>query len=393
MAQAPITLSDVKNLLPYCKTKRQKETLEAILEHGGHRAAARALGMSNGTVGDSVAKVKAYAAEKGWAPDQGLTHGAPDPFAVNRYTNHYDNDGEIKQQWVRYERGKQEQIEALTQAVQDAFSSVEPIKKIPAPRHSNKDLLVTYPMGDPHIGMYAWASESGDDFDLSIAEKNLVRATQQLVDLAPPAEQALICNLGDFFHSDSKDNRTLRSGHALDVDTRWAKVLEIGIRTMRSCIEAALTKHKRVHVINEIGNHDDHTAVVLTLALKLLYEKNPRVTFDDSPALYHYFSFGSCLIGVHHGDKAKPEQLGGIMATDKPQEWAGSTYRIWYTGHVHHRKVVELPGCMVESFRTLAPKDAWTAGMGYRSGRDMYACILHRKDGEIGRHRVDAMML
>jgi hypothetical protein len=55
--------------------------------------------------------------------------------------------------------------------------------------------------------------------------------------------------------------------------------------------------------------------------------------------------------------------------------------------------VTELPGVVCEAFRTLAAKDAYAAGHGYRAGRDM-RCIVHHKDfGEIERHRCDVAML
>jgi hypothetical protein len=47
----------------------------------------------------------------------------------------------------------------------------------------------------------------------------------------------------------------------------------------------------------------------------------------------------------------------------------------------------------VESFRTLAPADAWSAGMGYRAGRDMFCIVHHRQYGEVERHRCDISML
>jgi hypothetical protein len=48
---------------------------------------------------------------------------------------------------------------------------------------------------------------------------------------------------------------------------------------------------------------------------------------------------------------------------------------------------------MFESFRTLAAKDAWHSGQGYRSGRDMKCIILHKEFGEIGRQTVNLAML
>ena len=81
------------------------------------------------------------------------------------------------------------------------------------------------------------------------------------------------------------------------------------------------------------------------------------------------------------------------MATDKPKEWGESMYRYWLLGHIHSDVQREYQGVRVESFRTLAARDAWAASMGYRSGRDMKAIILHRQFGEVARHLVSVDML
>jgi hypothetical protein len=248
-------------------------------------------------------------------------------------------------------------------------------------------------MGDPHLGMFAWAQETGQNFDLKIAEANLVGAVDHLVGLAPPAEEALIINLGDFYHTDNQTNRTARSGHALDVDSRWSKVLGVGIRAMRRCIDAALKKHARVTVICEIGNHDDHSSVMLAHCLSQFYERDPRVTVDVSPAKFHWYRFGRNLIGTTHGDTAKPDRLPAVMACDRPKDWGETEHRYWYTGHVHHDSLKEYPGCIVETFRTLAPGDAWHRGQGYRSGQDMKCDVLHREFGRINRHVVGIRQL
>jgi hypothetical protein len=320
-------------------------------------------------------------------------HADPAFGQVHGTSTLLDADGNLRLQWVKTKAGEPT-AEEIAKLFRDVMTDMPRLPKIARPKgRFVNDLMVVYPMGDPHIGMYAWAAETGQDFDLTIAERNLASATAHLVECAPASETALIANVGDFYHADNTDNKTLRSGHSLDVDTRWAKVLRVGIRTMRACIEHALKKHKHVHIINEIGNHDDHSSQMLTVALALYYEKNPRVTFDESSGKFHYHRFGKNLIGVTHGDGPKPEQLGPIMATDRAQDWGQTEHRYWYTGHIHHRKVVEMAGCTAESFRTLAARDAWTAGSGYRSGRDMCSIVLHKEYGEVERHRIDIAML
>jgi hypothetical protein len=81
------------------------------------------------------------------------------------------------------------------------------------------------------------------------------------------------------------------------------------------------------------------------------------------------------------------------MAADRAEDWGQTKHRYWYTGHVHNQTVTELPGVVCESFRTLAARDAWASGAGYRAGRDMRAIVLDREHGEVERHRVDVGML
>lgn len=248
-------------------------------------------------------------------------------------------------------------------------------------------------MGDPHFGMYAWAAECGDDFDLRLARKLTYAAIDQLVSDAPAAEHGLIVQLGDFFHGDDDRNQT-QSGHPLDIDTRHTRVQEVGFWAMVYVIRAALAKHKHVTVRIVQGNHDPKSSVALRLMLWAYFNNEPRVNIDTSPAAHWYFKFGRVLIGATHGDKSKPKDLGAIMATDRPEDWGSSDFRYFYHGHFHSkRKDTEHPGCDVEGFQTLAPKDAWHAGQGYRSGRSMTAIILHKKFGERFRIKWPVQML
>ena len=126
-------------------------------------------------------------------------------------------------------------------------------------------------------------------------------------------------------------------------------------------------------------------ALVLAVSCMSVYENEPRVTIDGSPAKFHYWEWGRNLIGATHGDRLKVENLPAIMATDQPEAWGRTSYRLWLTGHVHHDKVKDLVGAKVESVRVLAPNDAYAAKGGYRTPRDMKAIVLHREFGETGR--------
>jgi|TARA_R110000824_G_scaffold7972_4_gene36396 hypothetical protein len=381
-------------LLDFCKTETQRQVVEAVAQANGHRASAAAsLGVTERNLYTALARIKKNAAAQGYAPDHGLTKTAAPGFSVKGVSTLYNADGEQRAQWVKT-TAESENQEHLKEAIIDCFTEWKGKGKItPAPKSTEDDLLTVYPMGDPHIGMYAWAAETGTDFDLDIAENNLIEAVDRLVSCSPKTKTAIILNLGDFFHSDTMDNKTRRSGVPLDVDTRWSKVLRVGVRAMMRCIESAAKRHETVIVKNLIGNHDDHTSQMLSLALSLFYEKSERIQVDDQPAKFWFHRFGKVLIGAGHGDTAKPNALPGIMATDRAEDWGNTKHRYWYTGHIHNQQVIEYPGVIWESFRTLAGKDAWHAAQGYRSGRDMYAIVHSKEFGEIERHRVDISML
>jgi UDP-2,3-diacylglucosamine pyrophosphatase LpxH len=295
-------------------------------------------------------------------------------------------------QWVKTSEDAEAQQRIFEAA---ARAMAETLPQLPRRKATGKyraDLLTAYPIGDPHFGMYSWAEETGDDWDLSIAERVHCAAMASLVEAAPASEQALVVNLGDALHYDSMAAVTPRSGHNLDADGRYQKMAAVAVKVIRQCIESALTKHKRVHVINAVGNHDETGALWLNIALQQTYAREPRVTFEQSPSVFAYYRWGRCLVGVHHGHSCKPDKLPGVMATDRARDWGETDHRYWWMGHVHHQSLREFPGVSVESFGTLAGKDAYAAAGGWRSRRDMQAIILHREHGEVARSRVTAAM-
>ena len=152
----------------------------------------------------------------------------------------------------------------------------------PWPEVTNADLCTLYPLGDPHVGMLAWAPETGTHHDLAIATRELMACMRELVASAPPSERAIVCNLGDFLHAQDDSNVTPGHGNMLDVDGRFAKVLDAGHALLRGIVDAALRRHARVTVRNLPGNHDPRVAAELSMWLRAVYEHEPRVDVADA---------------------------------------------------------------------------------------------------------------
>jgi hypothetical protein len=389
-----------ENMKRFC-TDRQWEVLCAVEEHGGQRAAAKVLGTHHSLVGRVIRAVAAKAAKQGYAPEYDYTRQVPDGFKLKGVSTYYGADGEPRGQWVKSATDNERQLELMREAIEALTSEIVPLEpRIAQSCVSADNLMACYPVGDYHLGMMSWAKETGGDWDMKIAEGMMNAAITHLTDSMPLSQYGLVAILGDFFHYDNMEAVTPTARNILDSDTRYPKMVRAGIRIARMMIEKALDRHAIVRVIVEIGNHDLSSSIFLMEALRTLYENEPRVSVDTSPAHYHYYRFGSTLIGTHHGHGAKMAQLPMIMAQDRPEDWGATKHRYWWTGHIHTSKTQHMAvgaqdfvACSVESFRIIAPEDAWAAQKGYRSIRDMTSILIHKDHGEVARFKFNPAMM
>jgi hypothetical protein len=378
-----ISDAELDALLPYA-TERQAEYLASIREHGGQRAAAAALGCAKSTIDAAVASARKRAADAGWAPENGLTVGNPPGYITGTVTVQ-EAGGKVERSWKRMSPEAKAALEALERLRIHLCERTRPAPLTSAPQRCEHDVQVTYPIFDPHFGMYAWAPETGQNYDLSTAFDRLAAGMDRLVSSAPPAAQAVIVNGGDWFHMDDSTNETPESRNRLDVDGRFEKVFDVGWLALVRCIDRALERHGHVTLYNVPGNHDPHLTPVMGAVIQAHYRNEPRVTVVRSPRLCQYHRFGRTLLGFHHGHKIKPTDLPLQMAADRRDDWSETEFQHWYTGHIHHKSGHELGGVTVESFRTIAAKDAWHASKGYKGGQELTAIVHHFEDGEIQR--------
>lgn len=370
-------------LLQYA-TPTQARYLKALEAHGSIRKAAKALGLHHSAMSRSLQRLRATAARV----DPSLhSREAPPGYLLRGVSTLVDANGNPRQQWIKTSVDREAQLEILKGALGDLLENgrgrLPPLR---APKQTDGDLLAVYPLADAHVGMLAWAEEAGEDFDLDIAERMYAETVDRLVASVPPAKSALLINLGDFFHVDNSTFRTERGGNVLDGDSRFAKIARIGLKIKRRMIDRLLQKHKAVEVWTLAGNHDENSGLLLAIALQAIYEKEPRLTVSVNPSRFQARKFGEVLVAAAHGHTLPLDRLPGVMAATWAEDWGATRYRVWYTGHVHHDSVKEHSGCTVETLRTLAPKDAWHAGAGYNSGRDMKCDLWHLSDGRVARY-------
>jgi hypothetical protein len=304
-----------------------------------------------------------------------------------------DADGHVKLSWHKTTKEADDPYETARQ-IAEGLADGGGLRELPAiapPDRRCDDLLSVYPLGDPHIGLYCWAEECGESFDLQKAIDQYLAVASILFKRAPVGSDALIIELGDFYHADDPQYRTSSGKNVVDVDTRYGKVIPAGFDIMATLVDAALQQHDTVRVWALRGNHDDRTTLALRGYLQGRYQGNKRVILDATPGKFHYLEFGSNLIGATHGDGLKGKRsrtLHEIMTIDQRAAWGRTRNAKWYVGHVHHESVDTVGTCVVETYPTLAPKDAWHAASGYRSNRDTRLEVVHREHGWVERHIV-----
>ena len=378
-------------VIDFAETEAQKKYYQGHIEGKSFRAMGREYGVDAKVPSRSVKRTKLRAAKHGVTESVDHSKHVYPGQVVKGVSSLIDSStGESKIQWIKTDADKEalnRQLEEFVEAMGERISEYKPLPRVKAPKGGfNDDLLVLIPMGDPHIGMYSWAAETGADFDCDIAEAHLRGAVQHLIDKSPRASTAILLNLGDFFHSDNQSNQTARAGNALDVDSRWARVLQIGISLMIDCVNMALEKYDKVIVKNNIGNHDDHTSQVLSVCMMWAFKNNPRVTIEEPQKAFFCYEFGKNLVLSTHGHMVKPAKMQGVVANYFPAEWGRTEHRLCLVGHFHHESRQEENGLVTEIFNTLAASDAWHHASGYKSKRNMKLIVLDKEHGEVERY-------
>lgn len=374
-------------------TDRQKEYIDAVNEHRGMKGAARALGVGYTALRNGIVSAQRKAAIFGYSPKHDMTKTVPDPFVVKGVSTYYDKDGKPRGQWVKSRLQEQRLEEAIKAAIDALLESTPRATPIDPPKSSAVDLCNVYTLTDCHVGMKAWHKEAGADWDLQIAEATITVAFQHLIGSSPAAATAVVAQLGDFLHFDGLAAVTPTSGHNLDADSRYSKVVQVAVRILRRIVDVALQRHSRVVLLVAEGNHDTAGSVWLRHMFRLLYENEPRVDMIDSELPYYVHQHGQTMIGWHHGHLKKPEQLPLLFAAQFPKVWGKTTRRYVHCGHLHHVNEKEHSGVTVIQHPTIAARDAYAARGGWVADRQITAITYHARFGQVGRTTVVPEML
>jgi len=263
-------------------------------------------------------------------------------------------------------------LKDLTQSLLAEFKKEAPVR--PARVHSlGGGGMLEISIMDLHYGKLCWGEECGRDYNPEIAEKMFSDALEDLLarssGLKP--EKILFPCGNDFYHTDVL-GRTTTAGTPQDSAIVWKQAFVQGWTLLAKAIER-LSSVAPVQVVVVNGNHDVQSAFHLGEVLKAWFRTSGDVSVDNSPAQRKYVTHHQCLLGLTHGSEEKHSNLGLLLATERPTDWARSpsATREWHVGHFHAKKslkllpAIDVGGVLVRVVPSLCPPDAWHASKGY----------------------------
>ena len=377
----------------FCKTDDEKLVIKLLLKGETSRKVAELSGKGKTSVLRIKERVKDRASLQGFSPENDMDKTAPDTHFVKGTSTLY-KDGEKVLQWVRTDKKAEDQYKVMKEVVEALSENVRPAKPITfKEKDLNESLINVYTITDFHYGMFAWGEETGEDWDLDIAESTLVNWFASAIKQSPDSETAILANIGDFLHWDGMEAKTPTHGHTLDADTRFQKLVRSVINSLRIITEMLLEKHKHVHIVHATGNHDLASSVWLRELFSAYYSNDPRVTVETSPDVYYAYEFGQTSLFWHHGHKRGVGNVSAVFAAKFREIFGRTKYSYAHLGHRHSVDVKENSLMIVEQHQTLAAPDAHASEGGWVSLRSAQCITYHKNYGEVSRVRITPEML
>jgi predicted transcriptional regulator len=404
------------------------DIITVLEENKGNReATARQLGLKPATLKDRIAKMDIQTLESKWSAEQNgdsmlinakgdeirtvedairksgvdrqfwqvhrVRVGGSDVTMKIRQNDGTDRPMTVQNQNIRVEMKRivPSVIENTYDALIEQMKKYTPkLPKVPRQKITAPHMLEVCPY-DVHFGKLAWAAETGENYDLKIADRAFRAAIDWIILNSSHYQfDRIVMPVGqDLLHIDNFKNTTANDTPQ-DVDGRLQKIFLTATRAMVDAVHS-LRQIAPVELIYSASNHDRMTSWFLSAYIDAVFAGVDDVTVDLSPRSRKYIEYGSSMVCFAHGDQEKPKEFPQIIATEQPHMWARSQHREVHLGHFH--KVKEMVFTTADSFQSvvvryipaLSGTDRWHHDKGYVGGGScVTAFTWHHEHGIVG---------
>ena len=235
-------------------------------------------------------------------------------------------------------------------------------------------LEVTYV--DPHNGLLAWQNESGENYDLKIAQERFLKCAWDIVSRCKhkKIKRIIFCMLGDILHT-ANDRQETEKGTFQQVDGRYVKITDTTEATIVNVI-AILKSIAPVEVVWVSGNH---SRISEYLVVRSVEKSFSDVKFDIAPNPIKSIKIGNALIGLAHGDMPKKNITQNV---DREARMIGGIkYIEQHCGHFHSEITTWVNGIIVRYLPCLCSSSAWVHQQGYLDFKAMISFVWSETNG------------
>jgi Icc-related predicted phosphoesterase len=234
------------------------------------------------------------------------------------------------------------------------------------------DNLLVVCLYDLHLNKQNYLKNEG--------KKDVMQLINNTINLANCVgmEKVLLVVGGDFFNIDNIQKTTF-GNTPQDVEVSYENMIREGRKYFIDIVTSIVNKGFSVDVVFIPGNHDKTTLFTFGEMIDIWYRNDENVNVINNELTRKYYTWGKCLLGLTHGDKAT-KNLSKLMALEAKELWGAAEYYEWYIGHTHGQKEIkEEYGIVVRTVSSISGADRWHYENGYIGNRQCLESFVWNK--------------
>ena len=220
-------------------------------------------------------------------------------------------------------------------------------------------------LADTHFGLLAWKPETGEHYDLNIAQSRTLGCFEEFVERNrnQRIDEIVLVTMGDIIHV---DNGNLETAHGTkqDCEGRVQKMFDTAVATLVQAVRILEELKVPIRYVYVPGNHDQNLGYPVARLVEATLMNDKNVTFDVTPALYKCLEYGGTTVLVTHGE-APNKRLPNELLTQHREAYGRAGAAEVHAGHLHSESVEPVGAVLVRRVPAICPSSYWEASKGY----------------------------